>query len=480
MGILPHICNTLKPIKYILILIAVFVSGIFHACKIEDEFTTDPSAKLEFSVDTIYFDTVFTQLDSSGVRPISVTQQIRVTNPNKNAVKTNIRLSGNFPSVFRLNIDGQSTNQVYGKEIYGKDSLIIFVQCYIPAGSQNLPFIVADQILFETNGNIQDVDLVAWGQDANYLFNDVLDCNTGNLRWTADKPYVIYDSILVPEGCVLTIDAGTRIHSYNKSSILVAGTLIVNGTANNPVIFEGTRLDGDYKELSNQWAGIRFLPRSKDNVITGAIIRNGYIGIEVDSQSVNSNPNLTITQSHIYNMSAVGIVGYSAHIVAVNNLISDCGQFGFFGALGGKYQLVHNTIASYNTKFNRQNPIVVFDNTPYFDRQNNIVARYNLSFELVNNIVYGSLEEELLINSHPQGLPITTPIIQSNLIRTKQSSLNTNGNVLNRDPLFENFVINDYRLKATSPAKNTGTQTNILVDFKNNPRSNTPSMGCWE
>ena len=470
----------MKPIKYILILIAVFVSGIFHACKIEDEFTTDPSAKLQFSVDTIYFDTVFTQLDSSGVRPVSVTQQIRVINPNKNAVKTNIRLSGNFPSVFRLNIDGQSTSQVYGKEIYGKDSLIIFVQCYIPAGSQNLPFIVADQILFETNGNIQDVDLVAWGQDANYLFNDVLNCNAGNLRWTADKPYVIYDSILVPEGCVLTIDAGARIHSYNKSSILVAGTLIVNGTANNPVIFEGTRLDGDYKELSNQWAGIRFLPRSKDNVITGAIIRNGYIGIEVDSQSVNSNPNLTITQSQIYNMSAVGIVGYSSHIVAANNLISDCGQFGFFGALGGKYQLVHNTIASYNTKFNRQNPILVFDNTPYFDQQNNIVARYNLSFELVNNIVYGSLEEEFLINSHAQGLPITTPIIQSNLIRTKQSSLNTNGNVLNRDPLFENFVINDYRLKANSPAKNTGTQTNILIDIKNNPRSTTPSIGCWE
>jgi len=470
----------LKPTNYILILTAIFVSGIFHACRIEDEFTTDPSAKLQFSVDTIYFDTVFTQLDSSGVRPISVTQQIRVINPNNNAVKTNIRLSGNFPSVFRLNIDGQSTNQVYGKEIYGKDSLIIFVQCYIQAGSQNLPFVIADQILFETNGNIQDVDLVAWGQDANYLFNDVLDCNTGNLRWTADKPYVIYDSIMVPEGCVLTIDAGARIHSYNKSSILVAGTLIVNGTANNPVIFEGTRLDGDYKELSNQWAGIRFLPRSKDNVITGSIIRNGYIGVEVDSQPVNSNPNLTITQSQIYNMSAVGIVGYSAHVVAANNLITDCGQFGFFGALGGKYQLVHNTIASYNTKFNRQNPILVFDNTPYFDQQNNIVARYNLSFELVNNIVYGSLEEEFLINTHTQGLPITTPIISYNLFRTKQGGLNANGNVINKDPLFENFIINDYRLKANSPSKNTGIQTNILFDIKNNPRNTKPSMGCWE
>ena len=470
----------MKPTNYILILTAIFVSGIFHACRIEDEFTTDPSAKLQFSLDTIYFDTVFTQLDSGGVRPISVTQQIRVINPNNNAVKTNIRLSGNFPSVFRLNIDGQSTNQVYGKEIYGKDSLIIFVQCYIQAGSQNLPFVVADQILFETNGNVQDVDLVAWGQDANYLFNDVLDCNTGNLRWTADKPYVIYDSILVPEGCVLTIDAGARIHSYNKSSILVAGTLIVYGTANNPVIFEGTRLDGDYKELSNQWAGIRFLPRSKDNVITGSIIRNGYIGVEVDSQSVNSNPNLTITQSQIYNMSAVGIVGYSAHVVAANNLITDCGQFGFFGALGGKYQLVHNTIASYNTKFNRQNPILVFDNTPYFDQQNNIVARYNLSFELVNNIVYGSLEEEFLINTHTQGLPITTPIISYNLFRTKQGGLNANGNVINKDPLFENFIINDYRLKANSPSKNAGIQTNILFDIKNNPRNTKPSMGCWE
>jgi hypothetical protein len=308
----------------------------------------------------------------------------------------------------------------------------------------------------------------------------VLDCNLGNLHWTSEKPYVIYDSILVPEGCTLTIDAGTRIHSYNKSSILVAGTLIVNGTPENPVYFEGTRIDGDYKDLTNQWAGIRFLPRSKDNVITGAIIRNGFVGIEVDSQPVNANPNLTITQSQIYNMSAVGIVGYSSKIVAVNNLITDCGQFGFFGALGGNYQLVHNTIASYNTSFNRQNPLVVFDNTPYYDKNDNVVARYNLAFELVNNIIYGSLEEEFLINNNAAGLPITTPVIQANLIRTKQTSLGVNGNVLNKDPLFENYLTYDFKIKQNSPAKNTGIQTNIAVDIKNNARSNSPSMGCWE
>lgn len=471
----------MKWIRNILILAAVvFTTGIFHACRVEDEFTNDPSAKLSFSVDTLYFDTVFTRLDSAGRRPVSVTKQIRVTNPNKNAVRTNIRLSGNFNNVYRLNIDGQSVNQVYGKEIYGKDSIIIFVQCYIEPGSQNLPFIVADQLIFETNGNVQDVDLVAWGQDANYFSNQVLSCSTSSMRWTSEKPYVIFDSILIPEGCTLTIDPGTKIHSYNKSCILVAGTLVVNGTPENPVIFQGTRIDGEYKDLTNQWIGIRFLPRSKNNVITGAIIRNGYVGIEADSLPVNSNPNLTISQSQIYNMAAVGIVGYSSNIVAFNNLITECGQFGFFGALGGKYKLTHNTIASYNSNFNRQNPLVVFDNTPYYDQNNNLVARYELSFELVNNIIYGSLDDEFLINNNTAGLPIPTPIIQTNLFRTKQGSLNANGNVLNKDPRFENYATYDFRIKPESPAKNSGTQTNIFVDIKNNARSATPSMGCWE
>lgn len=455
---------------------------LFFACRPEEEFTTDPSAKLILSVDTVYFDTVFTNLDTARRRPISVTKQVRITNPSSNAIKTNIRIANDLNSVFRLNIDGVSTNQVYGKEIYGKDSIIIFIQCYIDSATNlNIPLIVASQLVFETNGNVQDIDLVAWGQDANYYNNQVLDCSTSNLFWTNDKPYVLYDSILVPEGCTLTIGPGTRIHSYNKSCILVAGTLVVNGTPEDPVIFEGTRLDGEYKDLANQWAGIRFLPRSKDNVITGAIIRNGFVGVEVDSLPVNGNPNLTITQSRIYNMRAVGIVGYSSKIVAVNNLITECGQFGFFGALGGDYKLVHNTIASYNVGVNRQNPLVVFDNSPYYDKNDNIVARYNLTFELVNNIIYGSLEEEFLINNNSAGLPIGSPIIQSNLFRTKQTStLNVNGNVLNKDPQFENYLTLDFRIKSLSPAKNTGTQTNILVDIKNNPRSTAPSMGCWE
>jgi hypothetical protein len=472
----------LKNLHYILLLSAFFV-GLISACKPDEEFTNDPSVKLAFSSDTIYFDTLFTQLANGELKPISVTKQLRVINTSKNAIRTNIKLSGKYANIFRLNIDGEVTNQKYGKEILGKDSIIIFLQCYIDTNGnslEDLPFIVADQLLFETNGNTQDVDLVGWGQNANYLHNTSLNCNNGSLVWTSQRPIVIYDSILVPEGCTLTITAGTRIHSYNKSCILVAGTLIVDGTPDNPVIFEGTRLDGEGKDYSGQWIGIRFLPRSVNNHIRGAIIRNGFIGIEVDSLSANANPNLRLEQTKIYNMQAAGVVGYSSNILAINNEITNCGQFGFFGALGGNYLLLHNTIASYNTNFNRQNPLVVFDNSPYKNEAGAVVATFPLAFEMVNNIVEGSLEEEFLINNVSNGGAITNAVLQNNMLRTKNTSFNVNGNILNKNPLFENFSNKDYRVKKESPAKKAGFNAGLAFDFKNEPRSDTPTIGCYE
>lgn len=447
------------------------------SCRVEDELTTDPSAKLSFSTDTVMFDTVITQVGQP--RPVSITKQLRVVNNNKNAVKTNIRLSGKFNNVYRINIDGKPGSSAYGKEIAGKDSIIIFIQVYIEQGGTDLPFIVDDQLIFETNGNVQDVDLIAWGQDAKYFNNATLDCTGGNLHWTNEKPYVIYDSILVPSGCTLTIDPGTKIYSHNASCFLVAGTLIVNGTPTEPVIFQGDRLDAEYKDLSNQWAGIRLLPRSKDNVITGAIIRNGFVGIEVDSLPVTANPNLTIRQSVIHNMAAAGIAGYTAHIESTNNLISNCGQYGFFGALGGDYRLLHNTIVGYGTS-NRQSPMLVFDNSPYRNESGQIVKKDELTFSLINNIVYGNLEEELLFNNNAEGIPIAPQTIQNNLFKTKQA-LDVNGNIRNKDPQFEDILNLVFALKATSPAKGSGTATSVTIDLRNTPRSSSaPSMGCYE
>lgn len=469
-------CMRLSFNSYLLFFV-IAAGALFVSCKLEDEITTDPKAILRFSTDTLFFDTVFSDL--GGGPPLSVTKQLWVINENDKTVKVNIRLQGTSNGSVRMNIDGLPSSAITGKEIGANDSIVIFVQFYSNAGND---FIITEQLLFETNGNLQDVDIVGFGRDAYYYRNQVLPGAGGQLIWQNDKPHVIYDSILIPAGTTLTIKAGARIHSHVKSVILVQGTLLVEGEYGSPVIFEGDRLDAEYRNRAGQWIGIRFLPGSKDNVIRHAIIKNGVLGIEVDSLPVNSNPNLLLRESFIDNMSAVGIVGYTANLVAINNVVTNCGQFTFYGVLGGEYTLYHNTFASFNFTLNRQTPHFVLDNSPFKDESGNIVAKYPLNYRVVNTIIYGSREEEVVLNNAADGeQSFTTRIFQTNLLRTKTESLNVNGNILNQDPRFENAGEVDMRLKSDSPAKGKGTALGVLTDIGKQQRSATaPGIGAWE
>lgn len=458
-------------------IIAIACILLFSSCRTEDEFTTDTGISLRFSTDTVMFDTVFSQVGES--RPLSITKQLWVVNTNEKGVRVNIRLKGTGLGVYKLNVDGVPAAAMSGKEIRGNDSIVIFVQAYLNQQNQQLPFIVADQLLFETNGNTQDVDLVAWGQDAHYLTDSVL--APGNLFWNNDRPFVIYNSILVPQGSTLTINEGTRIHSHIKSTIYVQGTLIVNGSKDKPVVFEGDRLDPDYKDNTGQWVGIRLLPRSINNSINYAIIKNGQLGIEVDSVPINSAPNLSLQNSIIQNMSSAGLVGYSASIVAINNVIGNCGQFTFYGALGGDYKLYHNTLAAYNVGFNRQNPQLVLDNSPFKNETGKIVASFPLNFTFINNIIYGSQEEEIILNFVADGVQtFDTRLFSNNIMRTKLTDFPA-GNILNTDPLFENVNQYKFKPKQNSPARGKGIFINISKDIEGNNRSNSvPTPGAYE
>ena len=57
----------------------------------------------------------------------------------------------------------------------------------IDPNGQNLPLIVEDRILFNTNGNEYQVILNAWGQDAYFHVNELVEG-----QWLNDKPHVIY------------------------------------------------------------------------------------------------------------------------------------------------------------------------------------------------------------------------------------------------------------------------------------------------
>ncbi len=467
--------NLLKKYAYFLLLLPWLFT--FENCRKADTITKD-AVSLKFSTDTVFFDTIFSKLGNDPNSPRSVTLQVRVTNPNKNAVNTQISLAGNFYGLFKLNVDGRSGTVFKDIEIRGNDSIYIFVQAYINQVGSNTPFIVADQILFETNGNKQDVDMIAYAQDANYLRDSVL--STGNILWTSDKPYVIYESVLVPTGCTLTLEAGTHIHSYTGSQFIVQGTLIVNGTIDKPVVFEGSRLDDDYKEMPGQWIGIHFIPGSSGNKITGAIVKNAYMGIRIDSMPNTGTYGLELRQSIIKNISAAGILCYTGKLYAENNLVANCGLYSLVGELGGTYNLVHNTFATQSFSTGRKDPGFYLSNSPWKDK-GVIVYSFALNFNLKNNIITGSLDDEFFINNDPEGPVIVNKVLNNNLLKTTNKTYEVNGNMLNLDPRFKSVQDADYDLEKNSPCANKGESVGILIDLKNrNRNTSAPSIGAYE
>jgi hypothetical protein len=456
-------------------LYAIIILFLLHSggCA-KDPILKDPSAKLDFSTDTVIFDTVFTAFGSGN--PLSANQRLKVYNPHDKAILTSIRLAGGANSPYRINIDGHATTHVTDYEIRKKDSLYIFVEVTIPQGGVN-PFIVTDSIIFETNGNVQDVDLVAWGRDANYLQDSVLGCN---VTWNSGKPFVIYNSILVPDGCTLTINPGVEVYSHSNSRIYVEGTLIVNGSHTSPVIFQGDRLEFDYREVPGQWVGIRLLPRSRGNVIQFAEIKNAIVGVEVDSLSpVNPNDvKLSISHTLIKNMASTGIAGFTAVIKAWNCAVCNCAQFSFLGKFGGNYDIKHCT---FNSSGSRRNASVGFSNEPFLDpATQQPILKPTLALNLENNVIWGAEKTELIIVNDPAGGAILNASVNYNLFKTEADTLYPITNIFNTDPRFLDAGKCDLALDSLSPAIDKGDLIGIPLDIRGKFRDSRPDIGAYE
>jgi hypothetical protein len=438
----------------IYLLVIVIFSG-FYACERLD-ILTDPDAKLRFSTDTVYFDTIFTTIGST-------TRQLRVYNHYDQPIKiSSINLAGGQESVFRLNIDGIPENSASDIEIPSRDSIYVFVEVTLDPNNADSLLLIQDSIVFITNGNIQDVDLVAWGQDVHLINSEILQTQT----WIGDKPYLVINSMLVDTNEVLTIEEGVKIHFHRDSRLFVAGTLIVNGTKDNPVTFQGDRLEQLYKDIPGQWDGLWLLPGSHDNRINYAVIKNGIIGIESDTLASIAFPTLDISNSIILNMSSVGILGLGTTIKASNCVIGKCGQFALALLIGGSYEFYHCTIANYwggYESVSRGNPSVALNNY-YKDINGNYQVRPIEKAFFGNCIIYGSRDSEFEIDSFPNTVlnyqldHCITKIDPEKFNLNDQTRFKTIFN--NEDPKFVSYEKDDYQLDTLSAAKDRG-----LVDY---------------
>ncbi len=420
----------------------IFVLIIYLSACTEKSFDSSPDIRLGFSTDSVIFDTVFSGIGSA-------TRRFKVYNPSNKPIRiSEIRLAKGNTSKYRINIDGLpaiSTNDV---EIAANDSMYIFVEVTINTDQDML--LEQDSIVFLTNGNYQDIKLVAWGQDVHFINAQIIKTET----WTNDKPYLVYNSMLVDSNEVLTLEAGTHIYFHRGSRMYVAGTLIINGTLDEPVILEGDRLEYMYFDVPGQWTGIWLMNGSKHNNFSYAEIKNAIIGIQVDTLADFNVPTLTITNSKIEHHSFAGIYAQGSTIQAFNTLIADCGYYAVALTIGGSYEFYHCTIANYWQNTFRDNPSLVLNN--YYEYQGQDIIRSIDKALFANCIVYGDKMTELAFDKHPDGIMNYT--FDHCLIKISDDTERDENNfinvIYNQEPLFVNPADYDYRLDTLSPAVN--------------------------
>ena len=270
--------------------------GLISTSCINDAISSSPNDILSFSRDTVAFDTVFTDVGTPTARLV-------VANRAKKGINiSSIRLR-NPESNFSINVDGVSAKSFQNVEIWSEDSIYIFIECFMPRTEDNTPYRVEDELEFITNGVTQTVLLEAYGQNMVRLQNIRI---TEDTRFTADRPYVVFDSLVVEQGVTLHIEPATQLLFHDKAELIVHGTIEACGDVNKLIQMRGDRLDEvlpniGYDILSGQWRGIRICRESFDNKMSYVDMRSTVNGLQLDSCGDLSRQKLTLTNSWLHN-----------------------------------------------------------------------------------------------------------------------------------------------------------------------------------
>jgi hypothetical protein len=468
-----------------LLILLLIPPGLFFSCQPERNYIEDRGARLEFSIDTLFFDTVFTTVGT-------VTEVFKVKNPHNRFIRIDdISLAGGALSVFRINVDGASGLRFTDLEIAPRDSMYVFVEATLdPNGSDDI-LRIQDSVVFQSNGNLQDIDLVAWGQDVHMIGGLVIDQST---TWSAGKPYLIIDYLYVDSLATLSIDPGVKVYLHKNALIYVAGSLQVNGTLAEPVWFGGDRLEEFYDHVPGQWDRIYLSGSSHSNRIAYAEIHNGTIGVQITASPESGlMPDLEISNTIINRMSSSGIYALNAAVTGTNLVVGDCGGSSLALVHGGDYSFTHCTFANYwpNGYSNRQLPAVLLMDYFFTTVEGELIPIPDGVFEnaiFKNTIIYGSHSMELLIESY-NGLQLNY-LFDHCLTRIHKDSISyledpLISNIINNEnPLFDSIPV-IYELDSLSPAIDAALPAYALelpFDLNGNSRLDdaAPDLGAYE
>jgi len=367
--------------KHLLWIVAALCSAMLAlttSC-IEDGFTTSPGDVLAFNMDTVAFDTVITLQGTA-------TKQMVIYNRSKKQINiSSIKVAGLASNGhFFLNVDGVRGNEFQNVEIRGNDSIFVFIEARLDEMEKDEPTYIEDRLEFVTNGVKQSVLLNAWGQDVVRISGDTI---SRNMRFTANKPYLIYDTMFVKEGVTLTIDEGATLLFHDKAAMRCAGRVLANGSVDAPITFRGDRLDHivgstSFDIMSGQWGGVIFTPPTMGNVLKHVIMKGSTIGMHCSAKGDTTQCALKLINCVLTNSAATCLATEACYVELIGTEISDAASVvAYFN--GGKVMASQCTFANYYLFEVPSWPIV------YLDENNSDIAVGKIKARFDNSIIYG-------------------------------------------------------------------------------------------
>ena len=333
-------------LKFLLPLLTLLAA----ACSDYESFSDNPGFRLEFSQDTIAFDTLISTIPSS-------TKTLYAFNNNGNGMRiTTIQLEGGAKSLFRVNVDGRylADGIWHNFEVLKHDSLVIRIEMTPPEVGTTEPLYFQDKLHFLLENGAQQTVVLSGGSIDAYIQRGGLIIDEDMMLLT-DKAYVIYDSLVVNPGVTLTLTEGTRLMFHDKAALHVYGRLLVEGTLEKPVVLRGDRMDHmfDYLLYDNtpsRWEGVIIHHGSFGNVLTYCDLHSSLFGIICeDTEEVKpdeTNPSVTLDCCILHNIGGDGLQFNNCVSKVTNTQISN--TLGHTVNLnGGIHDFVYCTLAQF-------------------------------------------------------------------------------------------------------------------------------------
>lgn len=496
--------------RHITLLFLIGITLSFCSCRSDFE-TVASTGDLTFSKDTVYLDTVFTNLSSS-------TYTLKVYNHSKNDINIpTIKFNKGLNSKYRMSVDGAQGNQ--GKlfenvTLLAKDSLYIFIETTVESNSTTpTEFLYTDQIEFDGGTNLQKVELVTLVQDAILLYPNLnadgttetlpignqkidgfyLDKNDpihgDELHFTNKKAYVIYGYAAVHEGETVTFDPGARVYFHANSGIIVSknASILINGATSttdkleNEVIFSSDRQQPDFGYIAGQWGTIWLQEGSTNNKIQNLTLKNATVGLLVDN---NDGTTTSVKNTQIYNCTHYGIQAKNALIQGENIVINNAGQASLACTYGGNYKFTHST---FHNNWSSPEQVAVYISNYNLGSTPETKGLTGATFN--NCIIYGSYSNELLLSKKTTAAfeyQFNNCLIKSNNTKDPDYQFDTdpvhyNAIVLNKDPKFFNPNINNFNIDDTSSAFAKGNSAYLIpFDILGITRTLPPDLGAYQ